>query len=66
MQEDDVQALRAAVAALEHPVLAARLAEIAGSRSSWLVGRCLRRRPGQLPQQRPRRSTRRFQWRFGP
>jgi hypothetical protein len=30
MQEDDVQALRTAVAALEHPPLAARLAEIAG------------------------------------
>ena len=30
MQEDDVQALRIAVKALEHPRLAARLAEIAG------------------------------------
>jgi EcsC protein family len=30
MQEDDLEALRAAVAALEHPGLAARLAEIAG------------------------------------
>jgi hypothetical protein len=30
MQEDDIQALRTAVAALEHPRLAARLAEIAG------------------------------------
>ena len=28
MQEDDLQALRTAVAALEHPGLAARLAEI--------------------------------------
>jgi EcsC protein family len=30
MQEEDVQALRTAIAALEHPGLAARLAEIAG------------------------------------
>ena len=30
MQEDDVQALRIAVETLEHPRLAARLAEIAG------------------------------------
>ena len=30
MQEDDVQALRIAVKTLEHPRLAARLAEIAG------------------------------------
>ena len=30
MQEEDVQALRRAIAALEHPRLAARLAEIAG------------------------------------
>ena len=30
MQEDDLQALRTAAAALEHPRLAARLAEIAG------------------------------------
>ena len=30
MQEEDLQALRTAVAALEHPGLAARLAEIAG------------------------------------
>ena len=30
MQDDDLQALRKAVAALEHPGLAARLAEIAG------------------------------------
>ena len=30
MQEDDVQALRKAVETLEHPRLAARLAEIAG------------------------------------
>jgi hypothetical protein len=30
MQEDDIQALRTALAALEHPRLAARLAEIAG------------------------------------
>jgi hypothetical protein len=30
MQEEDVQALRTAVATLEHPSFAARLAEIAG------------------------------------
>jgi hypothetical protein len=30
MQEEDVQALRTAVATLEHPTFAARLAEIAG------------------------------------
>ena len=30
MQEDDVQALRIAVETLEHPRLAARLADIAG------------------------------------
>jgi hypothetical protein len=30
MQEEDIQALRAAIAALEHPGFAARLAEIAG------------------------------------
>jgi len=29
-EEDDVQALRAAVATLEHPSFAARLAELAG------------------------------------
>jgi hypothetical protein len=40
MQEDDVQALRTAVAALEHPGLAARLAEIAG-KPIELVGRAL-------------------------
>jgi hypothetical protein len=30
MQEEDIEALRAAVAALEHPGLAVRLAELAG------------------------------------
>jgi len=30
MQEDDIQALRAAVATLEHPSFADRLAELAG------------------------------------
>ena len=30
MQEEDIQALRTAVATLEHPRLAARLSEIAG------------------------------------
>src|SRR5215471_16221591 len=40
MQEDDLQALRTAVAALEHPGLAARLAEIAG-KPIELVGRAL-------------------------
>ena len=40
MQEEDLQALRTAVAALEHPGLAARLAEIAG-KPIELVGRAL-------------------------
>ena len=40
MQEDDLQAQRTAVAALEHPGLAARLAEIAG-KPIELVGRAL-------------------------
>ena len=40
MREDDLQALRTAVAALEHPGLAARLAEIAG-KPIELVGRAL-------------------------
>ena len=40
MQEDDLQALRTAVATLEHPGLAARLAEIAG-KPLELVGRAL-------------------------
>ena len=40
MQEDDLQALRTAVATLEHPGLAARLAEIAG-KPIELVGRAL-------------------------
>src|SRR5262245_6990837 len=40
MQEEDLQALRTAVAALEHPGLAARLAEIAG-KPIELLGRAL-------------------------
>jgi hypothetical protein len=40
MQEEDLQTLRTAVAALEHPGLAARLAEIAG-KPIELVGRAL-------------------------
>ena len=40
MQEDDLQALRTAVATLEHPGLAPRLAEIAG-KPIELVGRAL-------------------------
>ena len=40
MQEDDLQALRTAVAALEHPGLAARLAEFVG-KPIELVGRAL-------------------------
>ena len=40
MQEDDLRALRAAVTTLEHPGLAARLAEIAG-KPLELVGRAL-------------------------
>jgi hypothetical protein len=40
MQEEDLQALRTAVAALEHPGLAARLAEIAG-KPIELVSRAL-------------------------
>jgi hypothetical protein len=40
MQEEDLQGLRTAVAALEHPGLAARLAEIAG-KPIELVGRAL-------------------------
>ena len=40
MQDDDLQALRTGVAALEHPGLAARLAEIAG-KPIELVGRAL-------------------------
>ena len=66
MQEDDVQALRTAVAALEHPGLATRLAEFVG-KPIELVGRALpETAPEQLPQTRPRRSTRRFQWHFEP
>src|ERR1700751_4231170 len=40
MQEEDLQALRTAVAALQHPGLAARLAEIAG-KPIELLGRAL-------------------------
>jgi hypothetical protein len=40
MQEEDLQTLRTAVATLEHPGLAARLAEIAG-KPIELVGRAL-------------------------
>src|SRR5215469_13617886 len=40
MQEEDLQALRTAVASLEHPGLAARLAEIAG-KPIELAGRAL-------------------------
>jgi len=40
MQEEDLQALRTAVSALERPGLAARLAEIAG-KPIELVGRAL-------------------------
>ena len=40
MQEEDLQALRTAVATLEHPGLAARLAQIAG-KPIELIGRAL-------------------------
>ena len=40
MQEEDLNALRAAVTALEHPGLAARLAEVAG-KPIELLGRAL-------------------------
>ena len=53
MQEDDLQALRTAVrpwSILGSPLA---LPKLPVSRSSCLVGRCQRRRPGQSPQPRP-------------
>ena len=53
MQKDDLQALRTAVKALEHPRLAARLAEIAG-KPIELVSRALpETASGRLPRPRP-------------
>jgi hypothetical protein len=44
MREEDIQALRAAVATLEHPGCAARLAEIGENQSSYSIGPCRRLR----------------------
>jgi hypothetical protein len=43
MQEEEVEALRAAKAVLEHPRFAARLAEIAGKPIELFIARCQNR-----------------------